>query len=151
MARFTGPNDITLFRHFAEELVEDIVTTTVQLFKLSVYESKTNLYGESLGKTYHSGVSINAVIERQESEMNYEGFGFDRAQQVEYRFNRHTLSEKGLFPEIGDIIFHNNAYFEIDNVKQDQMLAGRTGQKFSIICSTFMTRRSTINIEERAV
>ena len=59
-------------------MVEDIVTTTVQLFKLSVYESKTNLYGESLGKTYHSGVSVNlTLIERQESEMNYEGFGFD--------------------------------------------------------------------------
>ena len=43
-------------------------------------------------------------------------------QQVEYRFNRYTLSEKGLFPEIGDIIFHNNVHFEIDNVKQDQML-----------------------------
>ena len=33
-----------------------------------------------------------------------------------------TLSEKGLFAEIGDIIFHNSIYFEIDNVKQDQML-----------------------------
>ena len=31
-------------------------------------------------------------------------------QQVEYRFNRHTLSEKGLL-EIGDIIFHNIRLF----------------------------------------
>ena len=55
MARFTGPNDITLFKHFSEELVEDIVTTTIQLFKLSIHESRTNLYGESLGKQYLQG------------------------------------------------------------------------------------------------
>ena len=151
MARFTGPNDITLFKHFSEELVEDIVTTTIQLFKLSIHESRTNLYGESLGKQYLQGVSVNALIERQESEANYEGFGFDRSQQVEYRFNRHTLDEKELYPEIGDVIFHNNGYFEIDNVREDYMLAGRTDSKFSIICSTFMTRRSQLNIEQRAV
>ena len=151
MARFTGPNDITLFKHFSEELVEDLVTTTIQLFKLSVYESKTNLYGESLGKVYHGGVNVNCLIERQESEVNYEGFGFDRGQQVEYRFNRHTLEEKTLYPEIGDIIFHNNAYFEIDKVGQNQLVYGRPEEKFSIICSTFMVRRSQLNIEERIV
>ena len=151
MARFIGPNDITLFKHFSEELVEDIVTTTIQFFKLSIHESRTNLYGESLGKQYLQGVSVNALIERQESEANYEGFGFDRSQQVEYRFNRHTLDEKELYPEIGDVIFHNNGYFEIDNVREDYMLAGRTDSKFSIICSTFMTRRSQLNIEQRAV
>jgi len=151
MARFTGPNDITLFKHFSEELVEDIVTTTIQLFKLSTFESRTNLYGESLGKQYHQGVDVNCLIERQESEVNYEGFGFDRSQQVEYRFNRHTLEEKALYPEIGDVIFHNNGYFEIDHVREDFMLAGRTESKFSIICSTFMMRRSQLNIEERAV
>ena len=61
MARFTGPNDITLFKHFSEELVEDIVTTTIQLFKLSTFESRTNLYGESLGKQYHQGVDVNCL------------------------------------------------------------------------------------------
>ena len=67
-------------------------------------------------------MDVNCLIERQESEVNYEGFGFDRNQQVEYRFNRHTLEEKGLYPEIGDVIFHNNGYFEIDNVREDFML-----------------------------
>ena len=94
-------------------------------------------------------MDVNCLIERQESEVNYEGFGFDRSQQVEYRFNRHTLEEKTLYPEIGDVIFHNNGYFEIDNVREDFMLAGRTESKFSIICSTFMMRRSQLNIEEK--
>lgn len=151
MPRFTGIKDISFFEHISSELVDDVVTTPITMFKLSVYESRTNLYGESLGKTYHPGVNVNCLIERSDSEMNYEGFGFDRNQTAEYRFNRFTLEEKDLYPEIGDVIFHNNAYFEIDNVREDQMLAGRTKEKFSIICSTFMIRRSSLNIEERAV
>ena len=78
-------------------------------------------------------------------------FQYNKSQNVEYRFNRHTLEEKELYPEIGDVIFHNNGYFEIDNVREDYMLAGRTDSKFSITCSTFMMRRSQLNIEQRAV
>ena len=102
-----------------------------------------------MAKSYHQGVNINAVIEREDSVTNYEGFGPDTAQNVEYRFNRHTLSTKDVYPEIGDIIFHNEAYFEISNVREDQMIGGRSGNRFSIICSTFMSRRSQLNLETR--
>jgi hypothetical protein len=61
------------------------------------------------------------------------------------------LEDKGFYPEIGDIIHHNDAYFEIDNVREDQLIAGRPDEKFSIICSTFMTRRSSIQTEEKVI
>ena len=149
MARFLTANDISFFEKISSELVDDVIETTIQFFKLSIGESKTNLYGESLAKSYHQGVNINAVIEREDSVTNYEGFGPDTAQNVEYRFNRHTLSTKDVYPEIGDIIFHNEAYFEISNVREDQMIGGRSGNRFSIICSTFMSRRSQLNLESR--
>ena len=40
---------------------------------------------------------------------------------------------------------------EIDKVGQNQLVYGRPEEKFSIICSTFMVRRSQLNIEERIV
>ena len=46
---------------------------------------------------------------------------------------------------------HNDAYFEIDNVREDQLIGGQSGEKFSIICSTFMTRRSSIQTEMRVI
>ena len=151
MARFLTANDISFFEKISSELVDDVIETTIQFFKLSISESKTNLYGESLAKSYHTGININAVIEREDSVTNYEGFGPDTAQNVEYRFNRHTLSTKNVYPEIGDIIFHNEAYFEIDKTGENQMIYGRPEEKFSIICSTFMVRRSQLNIESRVV
>ncbi len=151
MARFTLDRDIKFFEGISRELVDAVIETAVVLYKLIIEDSKTNLYGESLNKTYYQGVQTTAVIEREASATEYEGFGSDKNQSVEFRFNRFTLEDTGFYPEVGDIIFHNNGYFEIDNVREDQLIGGQTGNKFSIICSTFMTRRSTIQTEMRIV
>jgi hypothetical protein len=151
MARFALSRDIRFFESIARELVDVVVETSVVLYKLIIEDSKTNLYGESLNKTYYQGLECTAMIEREQSTSDYEGFGPDKNQLVEFRFNRFTLEDKGFYPEVGDIIFHNNGYFEIDNIREDQLIGGQVENKFSIICSTFMTRRSTIQTEMRIV
>ena len=155
MARFTLDRDIRFFEGISRELVDAVVTTAVILYKLVIENSKTNLYGESLSKTYYQGVECNAMIQREDTTATYEGFGSDQGQIVEFRFNRFSLKDTGFYPEIGDIIFHNDAYFEIDNVREDQLIGGRVetggGEAFSIICSTFMSRRSSIQTEMRVV
>jgi hypothetical protein len=151
MARFTLARDVKFFEGISRELVDVVIETAVVLYKLVIEDSKTNLYGESLNKTYYQGVETTAIIERESSTSDYEGFGADKNQSVEFRFNRFTLEDTGFYPEVGDIIFHNNGYFEIDNVREDQMVGGQVVNKFSIICSTFMTRRSTIQTEMRIV
>ena len=155
MARFALGRDIRFFEGISRELVDAVVTTSVVLYKLIIEDSKTNLYGESLSKTYYQGTECNAIIERGDTSVTYEGFGSDSSQTVQFRFNRFTLEDKGFYPEIGDIIFHNDAYFEIDNVIEDFLIGGRVesgdGEKFSIICSTFMTRKSTIQTEMRII
>jgi len=151
MARFALSRDIRFFESISRELVDVVIETAVVLYKLVIEDSKTNLYGESLNKTYYQGVQTNAVIERESSTSEYEGFGSDKNQLVEFRFNRFTLEDTGFYPEVGDIIFHNNSYFEIDNVREDQMVGGQVDNKFSIICSTFMSRRSNIQTEMRVI
>jgi hypothetical protein len=151
MARFTLSRDIKFFEGISRELVDVVIETAVVLYKLVIEDSKTNLYGESLNKTYYQGVQTTAVIEREPSASEYEGFGSDKSQNVEFRFNRFTLEDTGFYPEVGDIVFHNNGYFEIDNVREDQLVGGQVGNNFSIICSTFMTRRSSIQTEMRVI
>ena len=155
MARFALARDIKFFEGISKELVDAVIETAVVLYKLVIEDSKTNLYGESLNKTYYQGVQCAAVIQREDTAANYEGFGSDVSQNVEFRFNRFTLKEKDFYPEIGDIIYHNEAYFEISNVREDQLIGGRVetgdGEKFSIVCSTFMTRKSSIQTEMRVV
>ena len=52
MARFVQQKDLAFFEKISKELVDVVVQTTVEIFKLSLSETKTNLYGESLGKSY---------------------------------------------------------------------------------------------------
>ena len=94
MARFVQQKDLAFFEKISKELVDVVVQTTVEIFKLSLSETKTNLYGESLGKSYLPAVQCACLIERDESSIEYEGFGPDRAQNAEFRFNRFTLEEK---------------------------------------------------------
>ena len=151
MPRFALDRDINFFKSISRELVDAVIETTVVLYKLVIEDVKTNLYGESLNKSYYQGLECTAVIERDDTSVSYEGFGPDSGQNVEFRFNRFTLEDKGFYPEIGDIIYHNDAYFEIDNVREDQLIGGQSGEKFSILVSTFMTRRSTIQTEDRII
>jgi hypothetical protein len=151
MPRFALDRDINFFKSISRELVDAVIETTVVLYKLVIEDVKTNLYGESLNKSYYQGLECTAVIERDDTSVSYEGFGPDSGQNVEFRFNRFTLEDKGFYPEIGDIIYHNDAYFEIDNVREDQLIGGQSGEKFSILVSAFMTRRSTIQTEDRVI
>ena len=53
MARFVQQKDLAFFfEKISKELVDVVVQTTVEIFKLSISESRTNLYGESLEKSY---------------------------------------------------------------------------------------------------
>jgi hypothetical protein len=151
MPRFSLDRDINFFKSISRELVDAVIETTVVLYKLVIEDVKTNLYGESLNKSYYQGLETTAVIEREDTSVSYEGFGPDSGQSVEFRFNRFTLEDKGFYPEIGDIIYHNDAYFEIDNVREDQLIGGQSTEKFSILVSAFMTRRSTIQTEDRVI
>lgn len=151
MARFSLDRDIKFFEGISKELVDAVIENTAVIFKLIIESSKVNIYGESLSKTYYTGVETPCMIERDDSSIVYEGFGPDTIQNVKFKFNRFTLEDKGIYPETGDIIFHNDGYFEIDNVQEDQLLGGRPTEKFSIICSTIMTRKSTLQIEERNI
>lgn len=151
MSRFGLGRDIEFFKSISKELVGSVINTTVVLFKLAIDDVKTNLYGESLNKSYYQGTKCDAVIDRNDTEVSYEGFGPDTGQTAEFRFNRFELEEIDFYPEIGDIVMYNNSYFEIDNVREDKLIGGKSEEKFSLIVSTFMVRRSSIQTEMRII
>ena len=130
-------------------MVNDVIETLVTLFKINSAETSYNLYGESLDKQYYRGMNAYCVIERQNTEANYEGFGADISRTSNFRFNRHTLIEANFYPEVGDIILLDDSYYEVSNVTEDQWIGGGYQNKFSVICETFITRNSGINLEER--
>lgn len=184
MPRFFNAKDLDFIRTISEEVVDYVVEQVVVLFKVSVGETKTNLYGESLGKVWHAPATLMCVVDREPSNVVYEGFGADKSQLVEFRFNRQRLRESSYkipkvrdingtlvpvgaiqneeygYPEIGDIILFDNAYYEIDNVRQSRLVGGspeiydqESGSfedaRMVLIATALMVRRTQIQIEDR--
>jgi hypothetical protein len=149
MPKFLQTRDIEFFKSVARELVDDVVQNTIVLFKINMNETKVNIYGEALNKTWYPGVEVFALINKDPESARYEGFGLDTDQNVTFKLDRWMLEEKGIYPEVGDIINFNEGYYEIDNTNEIQLVGGQPYNNFSVVCQTFMVSKSNLNIEER--
>ena len=148
MPKFFNAKDLDFIKTISEEIVDYVVEQAVTLFKVSVGETKTNLYGESLGKVWREPSTLMAIVDREPINIVYEGFGADRQGTVEFRFNRQRLREESYavpkvrdingtlvpteaiqnltvgYPEVGDIVLYDQIYYEIDNVREPQWIGG---------------------------
>lgn len=149
MPRFIQARDYNFFQNISRELVDDVVQTQIFLFKLIANESKVNLYGESLDKSYYEGVSVFCMVSYGDESQQYDGFGQDTIQEVIFRLNQDTCIVKDIMPEVGDIILFADGYYEITNTNQTQLVGMQAGNNFGIECITYLTRRSQLNIEPR--
>lgn len=176
MALFGGSRDISLFRHLNRELLNEIIDTRCDIFKQSIFDSKENLYGEALSKVFLPGVRVAGLIEKEPKEYTSEEIGTDYSRQIKYSFLRDDLAslelgsinntedpnenaqDSNIFLEIGDVIFWDNVYCEIDTISQGQYLFGKNpdtdsnggthGSSWSVVVETHEMRRSRINTLE---
>ncbi len=153
MPKFMLDRDLQLFRSFARELVDTVIENTCVLFKINLKETKVNIYGESTNKTWHPGIELFVMIDKEPDTAVYEGFGPDEQQNITFKFDRLLCEERNAYPEIGDVIYFDDSYYEIDNTNEIQFVGGLPGENsdrnWSIVCSTFMVRKSDLNIEQR--
>jgi len=149
MPKFLQARDIAFFKSISRELVDTIIQVAVVLYKINIYETKVNIYGEALNKTWHQGVELYALADKEPENVQYEGFGPDNLQVITFKFDKDTCSEKNIYPEIGDIVYFDNSYYEIDNTNEIQFIGGQPDNNYSIVATTFMVSKSTLNIEER--
>jgi hypothetical protein len=149
MPRFVSQKDFNFFQHINRELVSDVVDVDVILYKIALETTAVNLYGEATEKARYTGVELKSLVRYPKNISNAkDGFGVDVEQNVEFRFVRALLEQVKTYPEAGDIIFYDEAYYEIDNVNDTQLVAGQPQYTTSILCNAHLTRRSNIQIEE---
>ena len=100
MPKFISPRDVNFFKGIARELVDDVVQSALVLFKINVNETKVNIYGESMNKSWYPGVEVFGLIAKEPESVTYEGFGEDTNQNVTFRLDRWMLEEKGIYPAL---------------------------------------------------
>jgi hypothetical protein len=150
--RYFSARDLKMVAQFNAELMGDIIENLVYIYKISPNETKTNIYGETSsesGKWYLPAIQMSVLVERSDMTAEYDDFGPNRSQTHIFKMREKMLKEVNFYPEIGDIVFWNDRYYEIDNVVQEQLLGGQADKSHSIICNAHYTKISSLNVIER--
>jgi len=155
-SRYWPSRDTELAKRFNDELVGNlkdgkcgIIGQEVILYRVSVYETSTNMYGEAdKGRVYEAGVKLSCIIEANDIDWNRDEFGEDTRQEASFHFQRDMLIDVNFRPDIGDIVSWNNGYFEINGTNENQLVGGDYNKNWTISCTAFLTRISNLNIEE---
>jgi len=148
---FIPQKEIDLIDSMNEELIDEIIGQSVDIYKVSIDNTNENIYGESTTKYYEVGFRVNCLILKNEAEITQDEFGADENQDIEMYFQRNNLSSGSLnfYPEMGDILDWNSHYWEINGTTEPQLIAGHPGYKHSITATAHRARLSSLQIEER--
>ena len=162
-ALFGSSRDISFIKQINKELLDDIIQQEVDYYKYYLPETKgkdtDNLYGEaSSQKTYYTATRLTCLLTRgDQAYVQDDQFGIDVTQPMTFAFLKPKLREINLVPNAGDIIEVRGAYFEIDQVNENQFFAGKDndygksvgpefGESLSIICIGHYTRVTRLQI-----
>ena len=155
-SRYWPTRDTNLAKRFNDELVGNlkdgtcgIIGQEVILYRVSTYETETNMYGEAGGgKVYEAGVKLSCIIDAQDFDFELNEFGPDSRQEATFSFQRDMLIDVNFRPDIGDIVSWNLGYFEITKTNENQLVAGDYNKNWTISCTANLTRISSLNIEQ---
>ena len=148
---FVPQKEFDLINSMNEELIDEILGQSVDIYKVSVENTKENLYGESTTKYYDVGFRVNCLILYNEPEITQDEFGADVNANIEMYFQRENLASGSLnfYPEIGDIVDWNDFYWEINGTVEPDLFAGHPNFKHQIKTTAHRSRLSSLQIQER--
>ena len=149
---FISSKEINLFASMNEELIDEFVGQSVDIYKINTKHTKDNIYGESTTKYFNVGFRVNCLIRYNPPEVEqFESIGADVNSTIEMNFQRNNLASGSLnfFPEAGDICDWNNYYWEINGVTEPQLIGGAPSFSHAIKATAHRSRLSSLQIEER--
>jgi len=158
MALFGTSRDIDTFKIVSKELVNDVISQQIGYYKVVLQDTKPNMYGEALNKSYMGPVLFNCLIERGDYTAPSDDFGIDTDRKVSFRILRDDMIDANVFSEVGDIVMYNELYYEVDNSNNNQLIVGKDnqyvyssglenfGNNYSVVLECHLTRGNKLNI-----
>jgi hypothetical protein len=157
MALFGGMRDAKFLATINSELLNGIVDTEILFYKLIVERTDSNLYGESDSKSFFDSMLIPALVTKDDKTAQMDDYGHTYTRTATFAISRDVLENANLYPEVGDIVFWDNEYYELDNVDANQYFAGKNpdtwpngdshGYSVSVVCNAHVTRQTPHGIK----
>ena len=163
MSLFGQARDISMFRYVNRELMHNIISQQCAFYQLQLNETVFNMYGEAAQEKYYNGpFLLYTLIELPDQNFPTDNMGVDFNWRPTFRFLRddlltgslgYTNMTEDVVPQVGDIIFYLESYYEITNINEAQYFVGKNpdypndpnpletdlnefGYNVSIICQT---------------
>ena len=138
--RFLPQRDRDFLERINTELIGDlrtenegIINQKIVIYKISAYDTSTNMYGEAVGgKNFKQGVQLACIVEASDFDYNTDEFGPDAQQDSQFHILRQTLLDLSLTPEIGDIVEWNYGFFEVNGDQIKPIGAEKVNRFFDI-------------------
>jgi hypothetical protein len=104
-------------------------------FKIDLYKTMTNMYGESVEKWYYSPVEVKCLIDRGDFVYSDTEYGPDVNQTIKITIPKLNIDTAGLNfnPEVGDIVTDQEKYYEIHTVNRSVVTLPGTGTSTSTL------------------
>ena len=158
MALFGGQRDAKFLAAINSELINAVIDTEIEFYKLVVESSNSNMYGESENKSYYNSILIPCLIAKDDKNSNMDDYGHTYTRSSKFAISRDILVKSDFYPEVGDIVFWDNEYFEVDNVDANQYFAGKNpetwpngdshGYSVSVLVDAHATRQTPQGIRD---
>ena len=158
MALFGGQRDAKFMASINAELINAIIDTEIEFYKLIVEQSNSNLYGESESKSFYDSILIPCLVTKDDKNSSMDDYGHTYTRTGKFAISRDILVKADFYPEVGDILFWDNEYFEVDNVDANQYFAGKNpetwpngdshGYSVSIVVDAHATRQTPQGIRD---
>lgn len=165
MALFGSGRDAAFINKINTELINKVVDTEVEIYKLSLNDTDENLYSEGVNKVYYHPLRVACLIQRDEKSI-VSDVVVDYARTGIFAFLRDALVNLSLVIQEGDVIRHNVEYYEVTQVESNQHWAGKNpqthlgtiyseisehGYDLSIIVSAVKITPNTLNLIDTRV
>jgi hypothetical protein len=168
MALYGESRDISMFRHVNRELMQNIISQQCAFYQIQLNETVFNMYGEASQEKYYNGpFLLYALIDMPDQTQPTDDMGVTFEWGPEFRFLRDDLTTGSLgytnltediVPQIGDIIFWEESYFEINAINEAQYFVGKNpetwpngdthGYSVSIVVDAHTTRQTPQGIKD---
>ena len=157
MALFGTMRDAKFLASINKEIINAVVDTEIEFYKLILDTTESNIYGESDSKSYYDSILLPCIITKDDKSSTMDDYGHSYTRTLTFGVSRDLLDRAGFYPEAGDIVFWDNEYYELDSIDANKYFAGKNpetwpngdshGYSVSIMCNAHATRQTPLGIK----
>ena len=136
MALFGGIRDARFLAAVNSELLNSIIDTEIEFFKLIVESSNSNIYGESESKAFNDSILIPCLITKETKTANMDDFGHSYTRTAQFAISRDILEN-----------IDANQYFAGKN-PETWLNGSQHGYSVSVLCEAHATKQTPQGIKD---